>query len=308
MSDTITRVNKTIDDLQDDLKRAVVAIADTAGNANDLIVAVSDDVKKVASAGARISGDAAEIAESIRQGRGTIGKLVNDDELYRRAVAVAKQAEEIASNAREVIEQAKQAVVNLQGKDGPVQGMVANVKETLDEARIAMGGFAENMEALKRNFFFRGFFTRRGYFLLSDLSPAEYREGVLTHGGDRRMLRVWLKAEVLLAGDENGEERLTEDGKARLDSAIASYLDQINSAVVMAEGYSQPGTSDEQYRRSRARAAAAREYLIGRFHLDPQRVGLMPLGAKSSGSPGGVPWDGVAIAVFLDKQLALRGK
>jgi hypothetical protein len=34
----------------------------------------------------------------------------------------------------------------------------------------------------------------------------------------------------------------------------------------------------------------------------------MPLGSKSSGSPDNEPWDGVAIAVFLDKQLVARGK
>jgi phospholipid/cholesterol/gamma-HCH transport system substrate-binding protein len=308
MSDTITTVNKTIDDLKGDVQRAVVSIADTAGNANALIAAVSDDVKTMASAGARISGDAAEIAESIRQGKGTIGKLVNDDELYRRAIAIAKSAEEIASNAREVVEQARQAVVKLQAKDGPVQGMATNVKQTLDDARIAMAGFAENMEALKHNFFFRGFFTRRGYFTLADLSPAEYRQGVLTHRSDRRMLRVWLEAGVLFAPSETGDERLTDSGKARLDSAIAEYLEQINSAIVMVEGYTQPGTVDEQYLRSHARAAAARDYLISKFHLDPQRTGLMPLGSKSPGSPDNRPWDGLALAVFLDKQLVPKAK
>ena len=65
MSDTIVKVNKTIDDLQDDVKRAVVSIGDTAGNANALIIAVSEDVKKMASAGNRISSDAAEITDSI---------------------------------------------------------------------------------------------------------------------------------------------------------------------------------------------------------------------------------------------------
>jgi len=208
MSETIKVVNKTIDDLKDDVQRAVVSIADTADNASMLISAVSSDVKAMTSAGARITGDAAEIADTIRQGKGTIGKLVNDDELYRRALEIAKHAEEIASNARDVVEQAKQAVVNLQAKDGPVQGMAANVKQTLDDARVAMAGFAENMEALKRNFFFRGFFNRRGYFSLSDLSPAEYRQGVLTHSGDRRLLRVWLKADGLLAPAENDSERV----------------------------------------------------------------------------------------------------
>jgi phospholipid/cholesterol/gamma-HCH transport system substrate-binding protein len=322
MSDTITNVNQTIDDLKGDVERAVIGIGDTVDNANELITSVSDDIKTMASAGARISGDAAEIADSIRQGKGTVGKLVNDDELYRRAVGIAKQGEEIAtntrevveqakqiaSNAREVMEQAKQAVIKLQAKDGPVQGVAANVKQTLDDARIAMAGFAENMEALKHNFFFRGYFNRRGYFSLAELSPVEYQQGVLTHGGDRRMLRVWLKVDVLFAPADDGGERLTDDGKARLESAIAPYLDQINSAVVIVEGYAQAGTVDEQYLRSRARAGMARDHLIGRFALDPQNTGAMPLGSKSTGSPDNTPWEGVAIAVFVDKELLAPGK
>ena len=202
MSDTIAKVNETIDDLQDDVQRAVVSIGDTVDNANELIISVSDDVKKMASAGARISDDAAEIADSIRQGKGTHRQAGERRRVVpARDVAIAKKAEEIASDAREVVEQARKAVVKLQAKDGPVQGVAANVKQTLDDARIAMAGFAENMEALKRNFLVRGFFNRRGYFSLSDVSPAEYRQGVLTNGGDRRMLRVWLKADVLFGPD-----------------------------------------------------------------------------------------------------------
>ena len=44
-----------------------------------------------------------------------------------------------------------------------------------------------------------------------------------------------------------------------------------------------------------------RDYLIGKFHLDPQATGAMPLSADSTGSPGKAPWDGVALAVILPK-------
>ena len=44
-----------------------------------------------------------------------------------------------------------------------------------------------------------------------------------------------------------------------------------------------------------------RDYLIGKFHLDPQATGAMPLGADSTGSPEKAPWDGVALAVILPK-------
>jgi phospholipid/cholesterol/gamma-HCH transport system substrate-binding protein len=303
MRGSIQRVNDTIDEMKYDIQRAVGSVADTAGSANELVIAVTEDVKTMASAAARISGDAAQIADSIRGGKGTIGKLVNDDELYRRSASIAKQADEIASGARQVIEQAKITLEGFQSKDGPVQGLSSGVKQTMDDARQAMAGFAENMEALKHNFLFRGFFKGRGYFDLAAISPAEYRKGLLSKGGDRRVLRIWLRADLVFEPDEGhaGAERLTDEGKARLDAAIAPYLEHLAAGVLVIEGYAQQGARDEQYLASRARAAIVRDYLIGKFHLEPQATGSMPLGAESSGNPGQGPWDGVALAVFVPK-------
>src|SRR5262245_44824872 len=169
MSDTIKNVNEAIDDLQAEIQNAVQSVDVTVGTANQLIDEVSDDVKTMASAGARLSRDSAEITEKIRKGEGTIGKLVNDDALYRQTAAVAASAEQIANNTREVVEQARKAIADLQSKGGSVQGLTVNLQQTMAEARDAMGGFAENMEALKRNFLFRGFFNARGCYSLADI-------------------------------------------------------------------------------------------------------------------------------------------
>jgi hypothetical protein len=67
------------------------------------------------------------------------------------------------------------------------------------------------------------------------------------------------------------------------------------------------GSPEEQYLRSRARASVVRSYIIGKFHLDPQATGAMPLSAESPESPGNIPWDGIALAVILPKDaLAAR--
>ncbi|OLE78813.1 MAG: hypothetical protein AUF76_18460 [Acidobacteria bacterium 13_1_20CM_2_65_9] len=302
-SETIKKVNETIDDLKGDVQDAVQSISETVDNASQLIDDVSDDVKTMASAGARITQDAADIADSIRNGEGTIGKLVKDDELYRQATAIAKNAEQIARDAREVVEEAKKALNDLQSKNGPVQGLASNFKQTMDDARNAMSGFAENMEALKRNFLFRGFFNNRGYFNLEDISPAQYRQGVLTKDGKRGVVRIWLGAPVLFEPDPDDAdvERLTEAGKMRLDSAIEPYLPHLGDSVLVVEGYAQKGTKDEQFLRSHARASAARSYLIGKFHLNPQTIAVMPLGSDSADSPNNTPWDGVALAAFIDR-------
>src|SRR5438552_11533913 len=263
MSDTINKVNETIDDMKDDLRRAVQSVSDTVDNANALISDMSDDVKTMASAGARISGDVAEIADSIRNGQGTIGKLVKDDELYRRATGIAKRAEEITDNVREVVAEARETLDSLRSKDGPVQGVTSDLKQTLGGARDAMAGLAENMDALKHNFLFRGFFRSRGYFSLSQLAPAEYRKGAVTANGDRQPVRVWLSAPFLYDIDPRTDrERLTDEGKARLESAIEPFLDRLPTTVLVVEGYSQLGTHEARYMQALEGASPGREYLL----------------------------------------------
>ena len=63
------------------------------------------------------------------------------------------------------------------------------------------------------------------------------------------------------APDDPATERLTDDGKARLDSAIGSYLEQLTTGVLVVEGYAQRGPSDNQYLRSRIKASLVRDYL-----------------------------------------------
>ena len=304
---TIEKVNATFDEMRGEVQGTVVAIGDTVDNANTLIVDVSTDVKKMAASGSALVEDAAEITAAIRSGKGTIGKLVNDDQLHDRILAIAAQAEGIATGTNRVIENANTALDGFQSGNGAVQGMTASVKQTMDDARGAMSALADNMDALKHNFLLRGFFKGRGYFDLAQLSPADYRHGALTNGSDRRVERVWLASTGLFESepDRPQEERLSDPGKVRLSAALASYLEQVGSSIVMVEGYSQQGTLDEQYLRSRVRASMVRDYLIAKFHLDPQATGAMPLSANSPGSPGQAPWDGVALAIVLPKGATL---
>ena len=119
-------------------------------------------------------------------------------------------------------------------------------------------------------------------------------------------MRVWLKTAVLFepVPDDPVTERLTDDGKARLDSAIGSYLEQLTTGVLVVEGYAQRGPSDNQYLRSRIKASLVRDYLLAKFSLTPQTTGVMPLGRDSAGSPNGEVWDGVALAIFEDNNAA----
>jgi phospholipid/cholesterol/gamma-HCH transport system substrate-binding protein len=303
MSDTVGKVSATIDDLGTGIKQTLASVDTTVGTANALIDDLSEDVRILVSTSARITSDAAQIAEGIRKGEGTIGKLVRDDELYERVTSLAKNADEIAADTRQAVQRARQAIESLQAKDGQVAGVTEGLKETLTEARVAMAGLSENMEALKRGFFFRGFFNRRGYFTLADISPEEYRKGALTKDPERRVSRVWLPDEVIFVPSPGDgiDEQLTNEGKKRLDDAIAPFLARLTHTIIMIEGYSRQGSAAERHIASRARASLVRDYLIDRFHVDEAAIGLMPLGAQAVGSPLGSTWSGIALAVFVER-------
>ena len=186
--------------------------------------------------------------------------------------------------------------------------MAASLKQTMDDARTAMSGFAENMEALKHNFLRARLL--QGPRLLQPGRASRRRRTARARLTQRRRAacrRASGSKPPCCSSrhpDDPATERLTEDGKARLDSAIGAYLDRLPTGVLMIEGYAQHGTRDEQYLRSRVRASLVRDYLIAKFSLTPQTTGVMPLGRDSAGSPNGEPWDGVALAIFEDNNAA----
>jgi hypothetical protein len=153
---------------------------------------------------------------------------------------------------------------------------------------------------MKHNFLLRGFFNRRGYFDLDAISPVDYRKGVLENG-KRKAMRIWLADGVLFEPGPGGTEVLSADGRARIDSAMATYLKYLPTNPIVVEGYATAGTIAERFRQARQRAGIVREYVLGRYELPPQNVGYIALGSDAAGSPAGDRWDGVALTLFLDR-------
>ena len=301
---TVGIVNDTIVILRGDVEKTIQDITATVQNADQLITSVGGDVKTIAAAGAKISDDVQAITHDVRQGRGTIGRLVTDDELYRRATTIATEAEQTVTSLREASDKAKKVVDDISRRSGGVLELTADFRDTLAKARDTLTHLAEDTEALKHNWFFSGYFKRRGYYSLAEISPEEYRRGVIEQS-DRVRLRIWLDASLLFAKQPDGSLALTDEGRARIDSAMGDFLKYVGSGPIVIEGYGQQGASAQRFLESRTRASVVCDYLVGRFALNPGSVGVMPLGSDSTGSPSGGHWDGVAIAVFVPPQ-ALR--
>lgn len=301
-SSSVALITETVEALRGDAETAVKQIALTAEDSHALIEDVRPDFEAMVRNGRLISQDTQQILANINQGKGTVGKLINDDTLYTQAKNIANEAQTVMANVREVSNEARRAISDFRSKDGPANGLMADMRVTLDQAREATADLADNMEAMKHNFLLRGFFNRRGYYDLDAISPAEYRKGVLENG-KRKAMRIWLAADQLFDTGPDGTEVLSAGGRARLDSAMATYLKYLPANPLVIEGYASDGTVGERFTRSRMRAGLIREYLMGRYDLKPQSTGFIALGDDAQGSPSGNErWDGVATTLFLDRE------
>jgi phospholipid/cholesterol/gamma-HCH transport system substrate-binding protein len=298
MNETIDILNAGIVDVKTQIDEALTIVGATAKDAQALMNELGGEVRTIMVTGQRVARDLNAIVADVRAGRGTVGRLITDDSLHTSARRISAEAEKIVANVREASEQAKAAIADFRGDGGPARGLTGDLQQTLASARDAMADLAENTEALKRNFFFRGFFNRRGYFDLDDVSVEQYREGALATP-DRRVLRIWVASDVLFEMDAAGAERISDGGRVRLDSAMSQFVAYPRSSPFVVEGYAQLPTAGERYLVSRRRAQLVRDYLVSKFGLDSNVVATMPLGAEAVGSPLGDRWDGVALAIFV---------
>lgn len=301
MSETVSMVNETVEDLRGDVEKAVQQVALTAEDAHALVEDLRPDITAIARSGSRIAADAQMIVADLQAGKGTFGRLMKDDALYERAEEIATNARDVVQNLKAVSEEARGAIADFRSKEGPAQGLLADMRVTVGQAREAVSDLADNMEAMKRNFLFRGFFNRRGYFDLDAIAPVDYRSGVLENG-NRKAMRIWLSADGLFEPLPDGGEALSDDGRARIDSAMSAYLKYVPSYPLVVEGYATRGTKNERFRTAQGWAGMVREYLLQRFELMPQATGYISLGNDAQGSPTGGPWDGVAITLFVDRE------
>lgn len=200
-----------------------------------------------------------------------------------------KSANEVADNVNRMLGQF--LARNSTGKNGP-----AELKDTVDSAQRAMSNIAEDSEALKHNFLLRGFFHNRGYYDLSELTPAEYRTSKLVKG--KSVKRAWLASEELFSKSAKGPEQLSDKGRDELDHAMSAFVSDLPNRPLIVEGYSNRGLPDEEYRRSQERAAAVQQYLEARFRLKPDLVGEIPLESAPPEASGKKEWDGIALVLL----------
>jgi phospholipid/cholesterol/gamma-HCH transport system substrate-binding protein len=114
----------------------------------------------------------------------------------------------------------KVLVSAFQPEPGGRDGITGDLRATLGSAREAMSDLAENLEALKHSFFFRGFFKDRGFYDLASLSPVEYQSKQFEKNVTKE--RVWVRHDELFTLKANGSEELSDAGRKKLEAMMSS--------------------------------------------------------------------------------------
>lgn len=299
--------NEAVDDIREGITRTVDAITELGTETTAMVSRLSEEVDAITSTGNEIASNLSGMIRDIRNGRGSIGRLVTDDTLYEEMLAavgdvqtsidnmrvmtddlravssdfreldfsqridrVGANVEALTAEATNFTAKATEVLDTIQVTSGP-GGLMDNVRQTLDNTNRAMANMVDNTEALKRNWFFRGFFNDRGFFNIDAVSLEEYQDNRFL--ADRQRITRRMDADGMF---NSSNTDLTETGHQRVDAIIAEYLRYSKEDPLMIEAYA-AGPDPDTLLKARDWAVAVREYLINRFELNPSYLGIMPM-------------------------------
>ena len=326
-SGLVKNVQTTIDDVRKHADSAIDNFSSIATNVNGVITHVRPKVETIASNAALLTGNANAIAVDLRQGRGTAGKLLTDETMASNVEATINNAKKTSANAVQASAKVGTMIDNVQKNDMPdVHATIANAKDmsgqldqavgtflsrgnnnestaialrdTIQQANQAAGNLADDTEAIKHNFFLRGFFHRRGFYNLSDITREEYMG---TEFVKKPQVRVWIANNDLFTAEPNGTLKLTATGRELIDENMSDLVPYLPRNPIMVEGYAQNGAPDQDYVASRQRAIAVRNYLQSRFHISSKLIGIMPMGNHPPEKTGKQTWNGVSLVLVASR-------
>ena len=158
-------------------------------------------------------------------------------------------------------------------------GALINDKKIYQNVNAGTNAFKEDMEALKHNFFLRGFFKERGYQSAADLKKNEVSQlpdKPAEKKFDYEANKIFDKPDTAKL---KNEKTLNETGEFLQSNhfglaVIAAYTDM-------------KGDSQNNHLLTEARAMVVRDYLVKNFKLEDTKIKTIGLGKSDKAPEGG---------------------
>lgn len=195
---------------------------------------IMNSLKESSDNAADLSKDLSEITAKVNNGQGTLGQLVNNDTLYRNADLTLRSFSLSSGKLNEIFVKVDQMVNNVSGnventsvqlnrissdiaeiirKMNSSESVIGtlltdtmfanNIKAVMQNANVTTKNlengsfsFAQNMEALKHNFLFKGYFEDIGYW-----DKTDWEKNI-----DKKALELRLKEQELLKKEKELKE------------------------------------------------------------------------------------------------------
>jgi phospholipid/cholesterol/gamma-HCH transport system substrate-binding protein len=256
----------------------------------DLRTATRNVIKKDSRAAIRTEGLVGDQYVEISFGSTSGPAIANGDTIASEPPLqisdMVKKTNVILDSAQSAMKNVEQTTDNLQvisqklnSGQGTV-GSLLNDKSVYQHFDKAAANLQDDTEALKHNFFLRGFFKDRGYE-----DPAELkRNAVAALPGVSPSQQFTYPGAKLFA---KPDEAKLKDGKAMEEAG--RFLEQHPYGFVVVASYSGPkGDSNKQRQLTSARAVIARDYLVQHFKVEDARIKTFGGGKSDGASDGGV--------------------
>jgi len=227
-----------------------LAMSDLIKKSEDMLDSSQQAIKNVTQATASLNS----VSAKIDHGQGTIGALINDKAAYLE--------------------------LN-QTMDG--------IRDVVAHAQAGVTDFQENMEAMKHNFFVRGYFKNRGYEDSAELAKDEIVS--LPQGAPQKTFTF--EAKQLFGKVDTAKLK----NQKSLDAAGDFLTDTDFGVAVVAALSSMEGDAGKDLVLSQGRALVVREYLVEKFGFDDRRLKTLAMGKKSGTSPE-KGWGTIQILVY----------
>jgi phospholipid/cholesterol/gamma-HCH transport system substrate-binding protein len=159
-------------------------------------------------------------------------------------------------------------------------GALINDKKIYQNMNAGTNAFKEDMEALKHNFFLRGFFKERGYESAADLKKneiAQLPDKPAEKKFDYEAKKIFDKPDTAKL---KNEKTLNDTG---------SFLQSNQFGLAVIAAYTDmKGDSQTNHLLTEARAMVVRDYLVKNFKLEDTRIKTIGLGKSDKAPEGGI--------------------
>ena len=202
----------------------------------------------------RATANLDSISSKIDRGEGTAGALVNDKQLY--------------SNLEQT---------------------TSDMHATMAKAEIGVTDFQENMEAMKHNFFLRGYYKNRGYEDSAELAQNEIEH--LPQGASIKEFTY--PAKQLF--DKSDSAKL-KNQKSLNGGGEFLANNKFGLAVIVASA-GMEGDTEKDLVLTEARAMVVREYLVENFGFDDSQLKTLGMG-KQTDTNADAGWGTIQILIY----------